>query len=190
MGDNRHRAIATVVLVLALLVGAGSVAADQNDPRLPGLFDMLRGAAPNSPEAHVAQQEIWGAWIEAPTASGRVLMRQGMEQIRHGDLDSAIETFTALIQLEPNFAEAWNKRATVYFMAGLYPESLADIDSTLALEPRHFGAQSGQGMVYEAMREPEAALEAFERALELNPHMARVQARIEQLRAQIEGKQL
>jgi tetratricopeptide (TPR) repeat protein len=178
------------VLAVGLAFAVGPAHADQNDPRLPDLFDMLHDAAPNSPEAHAAQREIWGAWIEAPTAGGRVLMRQGMDQMRVGDFGAAIETFTALIALEPDFAEAWNKRATVYFMVGLYPESLADIDSTLDLEPRHFGAQSGQGMVYDALEEPEAALEAFEKALDLNPHMTQVRVRIDQLRAEIEGTQL
>lgn len=182
--------VAAIFIALGAAILASPATADQNDPRLEELFSQLRDASPNSVEAHAAQQEIWGVWVDAPTASGRVLMKQGMEQMRYGDLKSAIDTFTALIELAPDYAEAWNKRATVYFLVGLYPESLADIDSTLELEPRHFGAQSGQGMVYDALEEPAAALEAFEKALELNPHMSQVRVRIEQLRSEIEGTQL
>lgn len=186
-------------LLLAALVCLGILAgygtpdpsrADQNDPRLGEFFEILLNAPLMSPQAQFAQVQIWTIWLEAPSASGRVLMDQGVAQIQGGDTAGAIETFNALISLEPGFAEAWNKRATVNFMAGNYADAIADIEEALTLEPRHFGAQSGKGLVLDAMGEREAALEAFEKALRINPHMPQIALRVEQIETEIRGSQL
>ena len=175
----------TMALVAAFAISVLSMPglADQQDKRLDSLFDILHSAPLNSQEAFIAQQGIWALWVQAPSASGRVLMRQGTQQMSQGDMDQAIETFSALIALEPGFAEAWNKRATIYFMQGNYSDSLADIYETLEREPRHFGAKSGLGLILDAMEEPEAAIEAF-------PHMEQIRERTEQLKKEIEGRQL
>lgn len=178
------------IALVAVTLTAAPTLADQNDKRLGALFEVLLNAPKGSPEAMVAQQQIWALWLQAPTATGRILMAQGVEQMQRQELAAAAKTFTALIELEPDFAEAWNKRATVFFLLGLYPESLSDIDETLNLEPRHFGAQSGQGLVFEAMDEPHAALEAFEKALSLNPHMPQIRSRIEQLKAERRAREI
>lgn len=180
-----------LVLVLGFAWGPiASAQADQTEERLNEWFDVLLNADIGSYDAVQAQQEIWALWTRAPTASTRVLMTTGLQQMQQGAFGDAIQTFTALIDIAPDYAEGWNKRATVYFYAGNLSDSLADIDKTLDLEPRHFGAQSGQGMVYDALQEPEAAIEAFEKALRLNPHMMGIRERIDMLRTRIEGKQL
>ena len=185
--------------VLSVVVGLGILAwngapnearADQNDPRLGEFFEILLNAPLLSPQAQFAQAQIWTIWLNAPSASGRVLMEQGLTQMQNGAVTDAIETFDALISLEPGFAEAWNKRATVNFMAGNYADAIADIEETLSLEPRHFGAQSGKGLVLDAMGEKEAALEAFEKALRINPHMPQIALRVEQIETEIRGSQL
>ena len=189
----KHVAKLCTAFCLALGLSFAVVApasADETDDQLNAWFEVLLNADIGSVDADQAQREIWALWTRAPTASGRVLMTTGTQQMQYGAFDDAIRTFTALIDLQPDYAEAWNKRATVYFFAGNYADSLADIDKTLDLEPRHFGAQSGQGLVFDAMQEPEAALEAFEKAMRLNPHMAGIQTRIEILRNQLEGQQL
>ena len=178
-----------LALMLALSV-VQTASADETSEQLDEWFEVLLNADVGSFDAVQAQQQIWALWSRAPTASGRVLMTTGIQQMQQGAFDESIRTFTALIDLLPEYAEGWNKRATVHFYAGNYADSLADIDKTLDLEPRHFGAQSGQGLVFDAMEEPEAALEAFERSLRLNPHMQGIQQRIEMLKAQLEGRQL
>lgn len=177
-------------LAMAMLSQPLTGAADQNDARLSHLFEILLNAPENSPEANAAQEEIWAVWGEAPTATGRILMKQGVEQMQHLEYDAAIVTFSALIEFVPEFAEAWNKRATLHYLQGNFADSLADINETLKLEPRHFGAQSGTGLIFDAMEEWEAALDAYEKALRLNPHMPQIATRVEQLREELKGREL
>lgn len=180
--------LALAALSLAPLSSTG--VADQNDARLGPLFEILLNAPENSPDAHAAQETIWAIWLEAPTASGRILMKQGLQQMHQMDHTGAITTFSALIEFTPNFAEAWNKRATLHYLQGNFADSLADIDETLKLEPRHFGAQSGMGLVFDAMEEWEAAIDAYEKALRINPHMPQIATRLEQLREEMKGREL
>jgi tetratricopeptide (TPR) repeat protein len=93
-----------------------------------------------------------------------------------------VDTFSEVIKLEPDLAEAWNKRATVYYLMGEYEASVRDIERTLALESRHFGALSGLGFIYLSHGEDRAAIEAFEAALEINPYLPGARTRVEELR--------
>jgi tetratricopeptide (TPR) repeat protein len=92
------------------------------------------------------------------------------------------------VRLDPNFAEGWNKRATVYYMMGDFDASVADIQKTLTLEPRHFGALSGLGLIYDALDKPAAAVKVWQKALEINPHMQSIRHRIEEIQAEEKGK--
>jgi tetratricopeptide (TPR) repeat protein len=95
----------------------------------------------------------------------------------------AIATFTRVIELKPDFAEGWNKRATAYFLAGEYRRSLADCDEVIKRNPQHFGALSGYGQIYLQLGQPEKAIEYFRRALEVNPNLDQLQSVIEALEA-------
>ena len=168
-------------LVLALSGSAGVALADQTDPRLPSLFDSLR-LAPNAQASSVVEQAIWQLWLQTDDEDIGNMMSAGTAAMRRGDLDAALATFDTMVERAPDFAEGWNKRATVHFMLDNFDESLADIEATLMLEPRHFGALSGRGLVFLRMREPEKALQAFEEALEVGPQMPGIRSNIEALR--------
>jgi tetratricopeptide (TPR) repeat protein len=102
----------------------------------------------------------------------------------------AADIYDAIIKRDPEFAEGWNRRATLRFMTGDYDGSVADIQKVLALEPRHFGALAGLGMIYMAVDEPEGALRAFEAALAIHPHLPAARAHVGFLREQMQGKKL
>ena len=107
-----------------------------------------------------------------------------------GDVAAAIEHFTALTDHAPDFAEGWNARATAYFQAGELGPSVNDIAQTLTLNPRHFGALSGLGMIFEQLEQPEKALEAYEAALAIHPHLEGVIEAVERLEAETAGTDL
>jgi tetratricopeptide (TPR) repeat protein len=110
------------------------------------------------------------------------LFNTGVEQMGQGQLDAAVETFTRVIQRQPDFAEGWNKRATVYYVLGDYRRSLADCDEVLARNPYHWGALSGYGMIYMQLDQPARAIDYLERALAVNPNLDQVAHTIEALR--------
>jgi len=110
-----------------------------------------------------------------------------MTAMAGGDHETALDAFDNLVDLAPDFAEAWNKRATVYYLMGRLDESVNDIQQTLELEPRHFGALSGLALIYDAVENPEAAIRSLEAALEINPHLEDSQVRIDQLREKVKG---
>ncbi len=111
-----------------------------------------------------------------------LLMGQGIRLMRQGEHDDALAKFDAIVELAPDFAEGWNKRATVYYMIGDYDASVIDIVKTLELEPRHFGALSGLGLIYDAIDKPAGALKAYRRALAVHPNLGHARRRIEELK--------
>jgi tetratricopeptide (TPR) repeat protein len=151
-----------------LEAGAGSALADQKDARLPALFVQLK-AASDTKAAGEIEARIWTIWLEANDPAIDTLMAEGNDAINAQKFGTALAKFTAIIEQRPDFAEGWNKRATVYYLMGDYPHSLADIDHTLELEPRHIGALSGLGLVNLRMEREEAAADAFERVLDIDP---------------------
>ena len=128
------------------------------------------------------QGAIWKAWTVTPDKEASRMMAIGIIAMGQDRLDDALSTFDALVEAAPDFAEAWNKRATVHYLMGNLDASVADIEKTLALEPRHFGALSGLGLIYQEVEKWDAALRAFEAALKVNPHMPTVRANIEALK--------
>jgi tetratricopeptide (TPR) repeat protein len=160
--------------------------ADQTDRRLDGLFERLR-ATSSEAEAGAAQQQIWQIWIESDDMLATRLMQEGIQAMVTRQHALALEYFDRLVARAPAFAEGWNKRATVYYLMENYEASVLDIERTLELEPRHFGALSGLGMIYDAIGEPAAALRSFEAAIAINPHLDGARQRIEALRRELAG---
>jgi len=168
-------------LALALLCPA---AADQNDDRLDSLFDKLQDA-PNASQSAVIEQQIWLIWTQAPNDEADRLMDRGIQAMRLGEWTLAERLFDQLVEQEPEFAEAWNKLATVHYVLGDYNESMSDIEQTLTLEPRHFGALSGLGSIFARLGQPAAAIRVFEQILEIYPHSKNSQQSIEQLQEKL-----
>ena len=163
--------------------------ANQNDPRLGPLFERLK-AAPSAEAAAATEHAIWQIWHESGSAEIDALMARGLRAMGSRDLPAALAAFDAMVRHAPRFAEAWNKRATVNYMMGRFGESIADIDRTLALERRHFGALSGLGLVHLARGEEEKALEAFDRALAVHPNLAGADTHIRALREKLRGRKI
>ncbi|MDA0664410.1 MAG: tetratricopeptide repeat protein [Proteobacteria bacterium] len=164
------RSLFAVLTVLLMTLGGLSAGATQADPRLDSLFDQLKKTT-NAREADGIERQIWSIWMEAGAEDLNILMRQGTVAMAERDFPLAMESFDALIALAPDMAEAWNKRATLHYLMQNFEASVADVQQTLALEPRHFGAIVGMGMIYDQLGDQAAALKAFEQGLKINPHM-------------------
>jgi tetratricopeptide (TPR) repeat protein len=183
------RGLMALLWALAVaLGGVGSALADQQDQRLEDLFARLQTTSSRA-EAQAAQQQIWQIWIEADDSLANRLMRNGIEAMAARQNALALQYFDQLVEQAPDFAEGWNKRATVHYLMDDYAASVLDIERTLELEPRHFGALSGLGMIYDAIGKPAAALRSFEAAVAINPHLEATRQRIEALRRQLRGSQ-
>jgi tetratricopeptide (TPR) repeat protein len=135
----------------------------------------------------VIETKVWKIWIENGDPRIDALMDRGMNAMSVDDTDTALAAFNQVIRLDDSFAEGFNKRATVEFMRRDFDASVADIERTLALEPRHFGALAGLGQVYLAMNKKAAALKAFEAALAIDPRLENVQRTVNELKQQLQG---
>lgn len=138
---------------------------------------------------NVAEQALWQLWSHSGDAEVDALLARGVEQMRAQQLDEAIATFSEVIRRSPDFAEGWNKRATVLYLAGEYRKSLADCDEVMKRNPLHFGALSGYGQIYFQLEQYEKAIEYWERALRVNPNLAGIERNIEAARELIAQRQ-
>ena len=183
------RMLTTLILAFIISLPWAASRADQKDPRLPDLFAIL--SAEGEPlKAQSAERRIWSIWTQHADNGINTLMHHGVQKMGAGEFAEALKAFDAIVAAKPDFAEGWNKRATVYFLMGAYDASVRDIEATLVLEPKHFGAISGLGLIYRAIGKPEAALKAFEKTLEIYPWSVGAQIHIEQLREALKGKKL
>ncbi|WP_246026304.1 tetratricopeptide repeat protein [Saccharospirillum alexandrii] len=174
-------------LIAAVLWITTGVNADQNDERLDPLFDELQ-SSPGVNVSSVIEQQIWVLWSRGPTDEATRQLRRGVRAMQRGDLDAALGVFDQLIDEEPEFAEAWNKRATLHYLRGDISQSMADIEQTLTLEPRHFGALAGLGSIFARLQQPAAAIRAYEQVLDIYPQSTQSQRNLERLRQEIEGR--
>lgn len=147
---------------------------------LPQLAAALRDTDPLVRE--LAEGAMWQVWSRSGDATIDRLFETGVAQMQASQGDEAVETFSEIIRRRPDFAEGWNKRATVYYMMGEYQKSLADCDEVMKRNPYHFGALSGYGMIYMQLDQPATALTYFERALAVNPNLESTRQTIELLK--------
>lgn len=188
----RLRFLTTSVVALCFLfsaLGFSAVGGAQEGKGLDALFTQLKKTQ-DPRRAFLIQQEIWRLWMYSDEEDLNILMRQGADALSERDFELAMESFDAFVQLAPTRAEGWNKRATVYFIMGDFKRSIEDVKHTLALEPRHFGALSGLGLIYEAIGEMASALKAFRAALAVNPHLSDIKEKVRWIARDIEDSKI
>ena len=172
MGYNSLMRVPAPILncaVAAWLALGGAALAETVGPELDRLFATLQGAS--AAEAVRIESDIWRIWSRSGSAAMDLLLERGRKAAEQGDFEAALDHLTALTDHAPDFAEGWNARATVFFQIGAYGPAIADLQRVLALNPRHFGALSGFGMILEEIHRPAQALEAYRAAWTLHPHM-------------------
>ncbi len=166
-----------LLILVTLFVPAQYSHADQNHPELDDLFDSLKQAE-NDAQTRDIQNRIWQRWLEAPDFNSEALLSQVAVAMQQRQYTLALKLCNQLVDSSPEYAEGWNKRATVRYLLGDHRESAADIQKTLELEPRHFGALSGLGLIFMAAGDYEGALDAFERVLAISPESANAQGSV------------
>jgi tetratricopeptide (TPR) repeat protein len=143
-------------------------------------LEALRGDDPAL--AARAAETLWQMWHRSGDPRFDHLLRDGIDAMEHEELSEAEAAFTRLIEEAPDFAEGWNKRATVYYLVGEYEKSLRDCDEVMKRNPAHFGALAGYGQIYLRLGQPEKALGYFERALGVNPNMEQVELTVQEIK--------
>jgi len=176
--------LATAMLLLAYTPAN----ADQNDPKLDKLFAALQTSLSNANAASL-EREIWAIWTRYPDDQAiNYQMDRAIKMIDAGQLDDAEAMFSAIISRKPAFAEAWNKRATVRFFRGDDAGSANDILQVIKLEPRHFGALSGLGMIKVRGGDLQGALQAYRAAQRINPFLPNIEVIIDRLGQKLNGR--
>jgi tetratricopeptide (TPR) repeat protein len=183
---SRHVAAPALMLGLAFATAGPAAAEGAAIPEPPPLaakpkpigtaelLDSLLGRlalAESDQQAKLIEHGIWQIWSRSGSPTADLLVVQAMKAAEAGQTIKALAMLDTVIASRPQFTEAWNKRATIYFMIGDYDRSLADIARVLEQEPRHFGALAGQGLIYNEQGKPEAAIRSLKRALAINPRL-------------------
>ena len=177
-----------IFFILILFSFSHTLADDRND-QLDQLFKELKTR--NISLAYKAEQKIWNIWSTHPTDEKLTLvLEKGSRLVRDQKLFKAIDTYSDVIKIDPTWAEAWNKRATVLYLMGKYELSQADIDKVLELEKRHFGALSGQGLVQTALNNYQKAIDSYIEAHKVHPNMKSPLIMIEKLQLQIKKESI
>ncbi len=160
---------------------------ERSHGRLDELFGELKRER-NEKAAQRIANSIWSEWLKSGSASIDLMMQWSNAATREKKFDVALDFLDEILVLQPDYAEAWNRRATVHFLMSNYAKSMADIGRALELEPRHFGALTGMGTIMEATGHDELALEAFEKALDVYPMMRNAQEEVERLADELAGE--
>jgi tetratricopeptide (TPR) repeat protein len=201
------------LLLAALLAAVPLAAAAQDDPaatpkqqkklpEAPGklpkaergrnldfLFGALK-AAPDEASAKHVEARIWAVWMQTPSDTAALLMVRAKAAMDAQKYDVALKLLDAVVKLRPDYVEAWNRRATVYYLQSDYQRSLEDIEQVLVREPRHFGALAGLGMIMQDLGDDKRALDAFRKALAVNPYLDKLPEMVRTLTEKVEGRDI
>jgi tetratricopeptide (TPR) repeat protein len=153
------------------------------------LFGALK-AAPDEASAKQVEARIWAIWIRTPSDTAALLMVRAKAAMDAEKYDVALKLLDAVVKLRPDYVEAWNRRATVYYMQNDYQHSLEDIEQVLVREPRHFGALVGLGRIMQDIGDDKRALDAFRQALAVNPYLEEIPERVKSLTEKVEGRDI
>ena len=177
------RVIFKILIVSISILFASKIAlADQNDPRLNNLFKKLNETE-NQDEIRDLISDIWNIWYEVDDPKVIEYFEKGIQAMNLRNYPLAIRFFNNLIEEDPNFAEGWNKRATVHFMMGNFDESMQDIIKTLELEPRHFGALDGMGLIFIHQGQFQQAIDVYDKMLEIFPFSVKTMDKKERIQS-------
>ena len=167
-----------------------SYADNNHQKKIDKLFNQLKNETSYQKSKEI-ETKIWELWTTHPSKNNlTALMADGSFYMSQNKLETAYKTFTQTIELDPNWAEAWNKRATVLYLMGKYELSQADIDKVLEIEKRHFGALSGQGLVQTALNNYQKAIDSYIEAHKVHPNMKSPLIMIEKLQLQIKKESI
>ena len=204
---DKFRGLICVVCFTAL-VSAAPIAVSAEDPTgpeaVPGKSDKSAEAVASSvedlldrlsqsaseDEAKALERKIVAAWNESGSDTVDLLVQRAGAAIEDKDLGIALQYLDLVTQMLPDYAEGWNMRATVYYLLDEYELSLADIQRTLALQPRHFGALTGLGLIFRELDQPDKALEAYRQVLAVHPYFGKARQSVEKLETEVEGRDI
>jgi tetratricopeptide (TPR) repeat protein len=153
------------------------------------LFGALK-AAPDEASAKHVEARIWAIWMQTPSDTAALLMVRAKAAMDAQKYDVALKLLDAVVKLRPDYVEAWNRRATVYYLQSDYQHSLEDIEQVLVREPRHFGALAGLGMIMQDLGDDKRALDAFRKALAVNPYLDKLPEMVKTLTEKVEGRDI
>lgn len=153
------------------------------------LFGALK-AAPDEESAKHVEARIWALWTQTSSDTTALLMLRAKAAMDAKQNDVALKLLDAVVKLKPDYIEGWNRRATLYYLQNDYTHSLEDIEQVLVREPRHFGALAGLGMIMQELGDDKRALDAFRKALAVNPHLEKVPELVKTLTEKVEGRDI
>jgi tetratricopeptide (TPR) repeat protein len=202
-------------ILLAALIALGPVAAIAQDrpappkqqrklPEAPAKLprvgadktkglDFLFGAlkvAPDEESAKHVEARIWALWSQTSSDTSALLMTRAKAAMDAKQMDVALKLLDAVVRLKPDYIEGWNRRATLYYLQNDYTRSLRDIEQVLVREPRHFAALAGLGMIMQELGDDKRALDAFRKALAINPHLEKLPDLVKTLSEKVEGRDI
>jgi tetratricopeptide (TPR) repeat protein len=153
------------------------------------LFEALK-IAPDEASAKAIEERIWSVWLASGSDTCNLLMTRVKTAIDAEKLDLAVKLLDAIVEIKPDYVEAWNRRATVFYMKKEYGHALADIGQVLLREPRHFGALAGLGTILQDIGDDKHALEVYRRAIEVDPHLEGIADKVKSLAEKVEGREI
>ena len=188
LSTYRKHIVASVCGVLMAIFAMNGGAALAQTTAMDGLFQEL--ADPDNQNWEKVQNQIVREWSKSGSPAFDLLLSRGQAAMEAGDFEAAIDHLTALTDQAPDFAEGWNARATAYYLSGRFGPSLADIEHVLTLEPRHFGALAGLGLILQEIGRKDEALKAFRASLAIHPHQEGINQAADALEQELSGIEL